>query len=207
MQEEDISKVLSGETDVSAMSNAKFNELVKDLGRVYLARVLNCIDPSGKSDREWTALSCIFNRIAAILVETSNNAKMRDALSNLVSYLDKEVRRTEKCKQCKFNGKSFRGEPCYWHVDCGIDEHDDRASGKATYLLKEFNLHAALAAPPRNCDVGTAEQQTERFENYCNARQDDVVCSDDCPLRHASTLCEFAWSQMPYEEGDDDGSD
>ena len=53
---------------------------------------------------------------------------------------------------------------------------------------------AALAAPPRNCDVGTAEEQTKRFYDYC----DKNACID-CPLLSAaSTNCRLAWAQMPY---------
>lgn len=72
---------------------------------------------------------------------------------------------------------------------------------------------AALSKPPRNCDVGTPEEQHCRFIEYCNA------C--DCPMgcihrkefigmldaRCASMLkCYIRWSQMPYAEegaGDD----
>ena len=170
MREEDISKVLSGEADVSAMSNAKFNELVKDLGRVYLARVLNCVDPSGKSDREWTALSCIFNRIATILVETSNNAKMRDALEDAKAFLLKHG------------------------CDCS----------EGTAVVSRIS--AALATPPRNCDVGTAEEQTDRFKDLCRKYRRGpgprANCKG-CPIQHESLHegCTFAWAQRPYEAG------
>ena len=64
MTEEDIQKVLSAETTVSALTNVEFIELVKALERVYCARVMNCVDGTGKSDKEWIALSNIFKRIA-----------------------------------------------------------------------------------------------------------------------------------------------
>lgn len=69
-------------------------------------------------------------------------------------------------------------------------------------------INAALAKPPRNCDVGTVEEQHQRFIDYCNA------C--DCPMgciyrkefvgmldtRCASMLkCYIRWAQMPYKEG------
>lgn len=47
--------------------------------------------------------------------------------------------------------------------------------------------------PPRNCDVGTAEEQTERFEAYCDSHTN---CAH-CPLK--GQQCVLAWSQMPYE--------
>ena len=32
-------------------------------------------------------------------------------------------------------------------------------------------VNAALAAPPRNCDVGTAEKQKERFFKFCTPKK------------------------------------
>ena len=60
-------------------------------------------------------------------------------------------------------------------------------------------VDAALAAPPRNCDVGTEWKQARRFLKYC-VRQD---CEKACPFRDYknSYECAFAWAQMPYEEG------
>lgn len=64
-------------------------------------------------------------------------------------------------------------------------------------------IDAALAAPPRNCDVGTAEGQEGRFMRYCNSHyrpnEVDAECRD-CLLSSHRITCEFAWAQMPYEE-------
>ena len=57
---------------------------------------------------------------------------------------------------------------------------------------------AALAAPPRNCDVGTAEEQAERLHRFCIS-QDCATCP--CDIGKADGRCEFAWAQIPYEEG------
>ena len=69
---------------------------------------------------------------------------------------------------------------------------------------------AALSAPPRNCDVGTSDEQSERFENFCLKH---IGCAEEtggrhcggCPLEKASRnitqKCELYWAQMPYEEG------
>jgi hypothetical protein len=65
-------------------------------------------------------------------------------------------------------------------------------------------IAAALAKPPRNCDVGTAEEQMERFRKFCKMDYISGDCPDDCPLyrKDYSTIhCPFAWAQMPYEEG------
>ena len=59
-------------------------------------------------------------------------------------------------------------------------------------------IQAALSAPPRNCDVGTAKEQSERFMEFCVGQD----CGRTCPLSdNYDSRCEFAWSQMPYEEG------
>lgn len=54
-----------------------------------------------------------------------------------------------------------------------------------------------LSAPPRNCDVGKAEEQTERFKLFCN-RRECVTCELNrrSPFRFG---CFSAWAQMPYE--------
>ena len=71
--------------------------------------------------------------------------------------------------------------------------------------------HAALSSPPRNCDVGTAEEQERRWRSNCGsgipnckhckvyeqARKSGFV--DDKNMIRFD--CRFIWSQMPYEEG------
>ena len=61
----------------------------------------------------------------------------------------------------------------------------------------------ALAAPPRNYEVGTVEQQAKRFEEYCESE----VCKRKRCKSRAKALCiercALAWAQMPYEKGDD----
>ena len=37
-------------------------------------------------------------------------------------------------------------------------------------------VKAALSAPDRNCDVGTADEQTERFIDYCCSKCDGSNC-------------------------------
>ena len=61
-----------------------------------------------------------------------------------------------------------------------------------------------LATPLRNCDVGTAEEQAERFRKFCKMDYISEDCPDDCPLYrkdYSTSHCPFAWAQMPYEEG------
>ena len=73
--------------------------------------------------------------------------------------------------------------------DCGVDPVEIRDIARA-----------ALASPPRNCDVGTAAKQSERYEKFCYAHRSREKGCGDCPLCDIP-CCEFGWAQMPYEEG------
>jgi len=70
---------------------------------------------------------------------------------------------------------------------------------------------AALAAPPRQCDVGTVEKQKQRFKDFCKegklGRIDlGAYCAYDCPCRN-SYDCKLEWAQTPYTESEaKDGS-
>ena len=59
---------------------------------------------------------------------------------------------------------------------------------------------AALSTPPRNCDVGTAEEQEARYFKLKTECNDRLM---RCP--HMGTAINFPpdsleWAQMPYEE-------
>jgi hypothetical protein len=61
---------------------------------------------------------------------------------------------------------------------------------------------AALAEPLRNCDVGTAEEQYQRWDKYCNSfgTQCDK-CDLNCNVHFDLTAKCFAhWAQMPYKK-------
>lgn len=66
---------------------------------------------------------------------------------------------------------------------------------------------------PRNCDIGSADEQAKRFEDFCLKH---IGCAEEtlgkhcvgCPLEKASgnitQKCELYWAQMPYEKGEYD---
>ena len=68
----------------------------------------------------------------------------------------------------------------------------------------ELWAKAALAAPARNCDVGTAEEQEVRFRNYCwnhSSRDKNMECQ--CPIDvEGKAGCKLEWSQLPYNESE-----
>ena len=60
---------------------------------------------------------------------------------------------------------------------------------------------AALSSSPRNCDVGTAEEQAKRFKTFCYIYP--LNCSG-CPFKNIANThneCAIFWLQMPYKEG------
>ena len=94
--------------------------------------------------------------------------------------------------------------------DMGIDEETVSIAAKSQNchihsvellsVIKKAN--AALAKPPRNCDVGTAEEQAERYGRYCDKFTRDGMHCETCPCcgKIPFGKCEFAWAQMPYTE-------
>ncbi|MBQ2437143.1 MAG: hypothetical protein II265_03535 [Clostridia bacterium] len=68
---------------------------------------------------------------------------------------------------------------------------------------------AALAAPPRNCDIGTTTEQSDRMRHFC--LYDQGGCGG-CSRRNKGMTfreCVIDWGQMPYEakEGGNDADE
>lgn len=67
----------------------------------------------------------------------------------------------------------------------------------------EDSANAALAALLRNCDVGTAEEQSERHKAYCRKHFTPDQLGGNChkcPLKDKrGWSCQLAWAQRPYE--------
>lgn len=55
-------------------------------------------------------------------------------------------------------------------------------------------ITAALSTLPRNCDVGTAEEQIKRHRKWCKRDK----CSPGIPC----SVCFAKWAQLPYMEGE-----
>lgn len=75
-----------------------------------------------------------------------------------------------------------------------LKEIDRVVFDKRRHTKEETEAHRlateALTQPPRNCDVGTAEEQTKRHDAYCMSGV--VLCT------YACKSCFAQWSQMPY---------
>lgn len=57
-------------------------------------------------------------------------------------------------------------------------------------------MKAALAAPPRQCDVGTAEEQYSRMFRECY----EWTCADCKSSDKDFRKCALSWAQKPYVE-------
>ena len=55
---------------------------------------------------------------------------------------------------------------------------------------------AALATPPRNCDIGTADEQYSRMYRKCY----EWMCADCKASDKDFRKCALSWAQMPCEE-------
>lgn len=65
--------------------------------------------------------------------------------------------------------------------------------------IEEFyrKAKAALAEPVKNCEVGTAEEQAKRLNEWCSGRH----CIN-CQFRGGwPDECKLKWAQTPYKEG------
>lgn len=88
-----------------------------------------------------------------------------------------------------------------------IDLTNDTPENKAYAIAV-----SALSAPPRNCDVGTAEEQARRFGAMCNKYyNDEDKCDERCPLASMNFIqgfprCQAYWEQMPYEADAEKGA-
>lgn len=67
----------------------------------------------------------------------------------------------------------------------------------AKEVCDRMNKEAENGRPLRNCDVGTAEAQSERFFKFCTPKR-----CDECKSHEDDSFygCVLRWSQMPYEE-------
>lgn len=254
MNGETISKVLTGETDIAKMSHDDFVKMLKCLDRMYFSRVMNCVDGTGKFDKEWTALSCIFRRVVEAVTEKPSGNSAATATTEKSSVVG-DCAKLSKTVDLRFDicrdialvlkiGRDYQNKDGYRgaHYDtvkllCDTIEYQQEQLetktkvGNAAKLretavtvydvlekLRPFSLllsdvgrkrefshlvclaknrlDAALAAPQRNCDVGTAEEQSKRKMKFCYQQGG---CSN-CSFSKSATLtqCALAWAQMPY---------
>lgn len=102
--------------------------------------------------------------------EAGDVAELRCALKEVGEAFDDDLIATN----CEMTDDEIRRmDAVRWHVKC------------------------ALSRAPRNCDVGTAAEQADRFKRFCDAHQcQGYYDHPKCPFD--IDKCEFEWGQMPY---------
>ena len=108
-----------------------------------------------------------------------NAAEMREALLETKSVI-------ARCMEIL--NKIPGGVPYDGLIDDVADEICD---------LRESYVNPALSDPPRNCDVGTVEEQLKRFSAFCMSRK----CNECQFVSSTYGECGVRWSQMPDEGG------
>lgn len=60
-----------------------------------------------------------------------------------------------------------------------------------------------LQGVPRNCDVGTVDEQLDRYGLFCQIKCPECENKHSCHIcgERYRMKCMVAWAQMPYEEG------
>lgn len=76
----------------------------------------------------------------------------------------------------------------------GVSMRGDVACGIIASRAK-----SALSAPPRNCDIGTIDNQIARHYRYCSCRLGDGDDPHGCGHISCSE-CVIRWSQKEYKE-------
>lgn len=79
--------------------------------------------------------------------------------------------------------------------------YSDRQGDISMYPLRKVIkiVNEALAEPVRNCDVGTAEEQDARHQNFCDATRNGLH-GYHCGDAPQCVFCFAKWSQMPYKK-------
>lgn len=62
-----LDEFCDGRLYVKGLTDGDFVGLLDALRRMFNARVWNCVDASGKWDKEWFALSAVFTRVLNML--------------------------------------------------------------------------------------------------------------------------------------------
>lgn len=116
-----------------------------------------------------------------------NQKKTREALVALRDRFNNNV--------MAYQDRFFKFSGWHWHKKAA-----EAARWRDVFQELKEVCDAALSAPPRNCDVGTAEDQYERLLAHCRRTPHCTGCE---VFTNHLERCEFRWAQLPYaaEEG------
>lgn len=116
-------------------------------------------------------------KIPVEVVPTCSTAAMREALLTLQKRFEKNTMAYQD-RYFKFTG---------WHWKKKAEE-----AKKWRDIFSELNeqCKAALAEPARECDVGSVEEQIQRYSQFCVSRK----------RRRVHPVHSLEWAQRPYDK-------
>jgi hypothetical protein len=132
---------------------------------------------------------------AALRRERGDAAKLRGALTKVKEWMEHRI--ASNCDKYTSLDEARNAFMAINEMPEGNRDADMRRWLCDFYSwLFATATEAEIGRPRRNCDVGTAKEQENRFYRFCLGRPS---CKH-CPLRDANVKCDFAWAQMPYVE-------
>ena len=141
-------------------------------------------------------------------VETAARRERDHAIEHATRHAEAVAR--DNCRDCVHNprGKNYEGGNAAAMREALVSVRAliaDEPDGTPMIDAMKATIEAALAAPVRNFDIGTPEEQTRRMvsEFCCQYECYELPSGKHCPLYHEGIDCRFTWAQMPYkaEEG------
>lgn len=153
----------------------------------------------------WNYLCPYLERLA-VVADDALRGYQKDYPEQVAELIDCQKREREPVGNPDTLGNAAAMREALARIENLADDYE-QCGTKAGALDSIHELAcAALAAPPRNCDVGTAEEQNNRFRKFCEKYPFCEGCKmPGRKMLHdiGGTKCVLAWSQMPYaaEEG------
>lgn len=156
------------------------------------------MEDSEAPPRLWTALEDAYDALSdALGTDGDATADMAEAEATGRHFVVKSSRNGAKMREALEYVLHFDATDEAATEDGLTDA--ERIAEYADHITEcQKKANAALSAPPRNCDVGTAEEQFRRYHKFC---MDGHGCSRCRVGIFAGAGCSLAWAQMPYKDG------
>lgn len=125
------------------------------------------------------------------LLDRIEAAAMRETVGNMAAMREALV----KCREIALQ----------WEADeaagvAGTTDKPESRSAAEAVIDMEFEINAALAEPPRQCDVGTPKEQADRHRELCLKHGGCSTCPRN-KKEWSFKDCILEWAQEPYEKG------
>ena len=132
-----------------------------------------------------------------------NVALMLKQAAEMRDRLDEDIGRESTCEESSQVGNAAAMREALLEASIALSSatHHHLTEDDAKECLAV--IESALSKPPRNCDVGTAEEQAKRFNSSCKTHLSGIrdICSPQCPCIECRSMfhCLTKWAQMQYE--------